>query len=146
MTADVLRSRLTAVMQAHCLWKAQLSTALTLGAHHLKVADAAREDRCRCGQLLHGMGSERASGRWQQARQHHARFHAEAGRVLELVVAGRAHEARQLASPGGDYLQASELLLGALRSWAEEGPADRVQRHPGVAATSRRASSATAPR
>lgn len=146
MTTNALKAQVHATIQAHCLWKAQLSTALTLGTTPFRAADVSRDDRCRCGQWLQGMRSERTSQRWERAREIHARFHAEAGNVLALVLAGKRSEARALASPGGPYLEASQLFIEELQSWVDEGQMTQVRSDPGAAATCRPATSATVPR
>ena len=120
MTADAFRAQVSAAINAHALWKAHLGTAITLGSAPFRVEDVGRDDRCKFGQWLHGLRSEKNAPQFEVVRALHARFHEEAARVLELALSGKAEEARARVAPEGEYATTSAQLVEALLAWSEE--------------------------
>ncbi len=120
MTADAFRAQVNAAINAHALWKAHLGTAITLGSTPFRVEDVGRDDRCRFGQWLHGLRSEKNAPQFEEVRALHARFHEEAAQVLDLALTGKADEARARVAPEGTYATTSARLVEALVRWSDQ--------------------------
>jgi Chemoreceptor zinc-binding domain len=120
MSASSFQVQVSAAITAHGLWKTHLFSAVALGETPFKLDEVARDDRCRFGQWLHGLGEERKSPHFERVRGLHARFHGEAARVLELATSGEGDAARRSLERGGAYQRASAELVGALGRWVGE--------------------------
>jgi methyl-accepting chemotaxis protein len=117
--ADDFKAQINAAISAHGMWKTRLYNAMTLKTADVTVADAQRDDRCKLGQWFHGLEAERSQPQFEVVRALHARFHAEAGRILALALAGQAKEARAAMDPGTEYDRVSTQLTDALNRWGK---------------------------
>lgn len=107
-------------IEAHEAWKDRLRVLVEAGRLDRPVEDFAADDRCALGRWIHGDAigpREREAPEFRRVHACHARFHMTAGRIAELVAAGRAAEAAHLLVEKGVFTQASIDLLDALMGW-----------------------------
>lgn len=119
MTRETTRAQLTDAISAHRLWQARLAYVIATG---VPTADAialtSRDDQCSFGRWLYGIvpaDNERAHH--EICKRLHARFHAEAIGALRLMSEGQQARALASISTGGDFTEASRLLIEAMTDW-----------------------------
>jgi hypothetical protein len=117
-----LAARLQVALASHAMWKHHLASALADGRVPKGLEEVRREDACAFGAWLLGTEALRQAAAFAPVRALHLRFHAEAARVLELVLDGQREAAARSLSPGGPFDQASRDLADALERWAGLGP------------------------
>jgi methyl-accepting chemotaxis protein len=128
-------------MAAHNAWKQRLLDAIRTGHSEHDPAKVSTDNQCDFGKWLYSMPHElQRSEDWQKVRALHAEFHKEAGRVLELALAGRQAEARQSLEHGGEYARRSAALIEAMIRWKKGSgtvpPAPAVARSAPTTVTS----------
>ena len=103
-------------IKAHREWKARFLAAMGK-LEKMDVSRIRADDLCHFGQWLHGSEAKGAFGHLAEYRQcveAHKAFHAEAGRVAELVNAADMHAAASKLNHGTPYAEASESLSMAV--------------------------------
>ena len=104
---------LNKAITAHSAWKGRLRTAVDGG----EVPDPATvrvDNLCDLGKWIHGEGKElEARPEFQDLRVKHARFHAAAAAVINLVVAKKTAEAAQSLDTG-EFAHASREVVAAI--------------------------------
>jgi len=102
----------------HGEWKRKLSDAITSGKSNISIAVAKSDRECEFGKWLLALSpTELANPHAKRAIELHKRFHAEAGRTLELAVSGKKPEAEKSMNLGGDYATASSDLTLHMMNW-----------------------------
>jgi methyl-accepting chemotaxis protein len=112
-------AQVKAAIAAHGMWKTHLVAAITSGSATVKADDAGRDDRCRFGKWLHGTPELAGRAGFREVVDLHARFHAEAAKVLDHALAARKEEARRLMASDSEYTRLSATLTRALQGWSE---------------------------
>ncbi len=106
---------LDAAIAKHAEWKVKLRTAI---AHHeqLDASTIAKDNCCQLGQWLYGAGKVKfgAKREFQSLIGLHKAFHAEAGKVSELINAKRYEEATHALENGTGYANASAEVRNAI--------------------------------
>jgi methyl-accepting chemotaxis protein len=113
-----LEQQINKAMAAHNAWKQRLLDAIQTGSSEHDPAKVSKDNQCDFGKWLYSLPpAVQRTEHWQNVRALHAEFHKEAGRVLELALAGRQAEARQSMEPGGEFTRRSAALIEALIRW-----------------------------
>ena len=105
---------------AHAEWKSRLHKTIETGKVESSVADVRSDSKCQFGKWLQGeelTPEEKQTVHYRTVKQLHTRFHEEAARVLELVVAGQKDAALKAVGLLGSYATASAALTNALAKW-----------------------------
>ena len=106
---------LDAAIAKHAEWKVKLRTAI---AHHerLDSATIAKDNCCQLGQWLYGPGKSKygAKPEFQSLIGLHKTFHAEAGKISELINQKRYAEATHALENGTGYATASAEVRNAI--------------------------------
>jgi methyl-accepting chemotaxis protein len=113
-----LEQQINKAMAAHNAWKQRLLDAIQTGRSEHDPAKVSKDNQCDFGKWLYSLPpAVQRTEHWQNVRALHAEFHKEAGRVLELALAGRQAEARQSLEHGGEFTRRSAALIEALMRW-----------------------------
>ena len=106
---------------AHGKWKLKLLTAINHGSSEHNPSTVRVDNLCEFGKWLYGptISDLTKQGKpYEVIKRLHAEFHRCAGSVLELALAGKKAEARELLE--GEYNQRSQILVKALTKWRGE--------------------------
>jgi uncharacterized protein YoxC len=115
-TAEVLEKAIA----AHGQWKGRLIRGLATRKLEMPASTIRKDDQCAFGKWLHGDSqSGQGSSHYPTVKKLHADFHQTAGRIAELVEAGRKGEAEKLMGIDGDYAAVSGKLTAALLDWKQ---------------------------
>ncbi len=114
-----LGEQITRAIGAHGHWKARLRSAADAGLSELDPATVRRDDVCEFGVWLHRTlePAERASSSYVLVRDLHARFHAEAAKVVDHVASGRRDAANAALEAGSPFSEVSGELTRAMMAW-----------------------------
>lgn len=104
-------------INSHTDWKIQLRHAISERTT-LDVASVARDDACDYGQWLHGPARQRFGTlpAYADCVLTHARFHARAAEVAEVINAGEHERAERLLGAGSAYALASRAAVLAIEA------------------------------
>ncbi|MFN7183764.1 MAG: methyl-accepting chemotaxis protein, partial [Thermomonas haemolytica] len=140
------------MIERHAQWKLRLKTYLQGKGEALDPADTAEASACQLDEWLHGPGQQvQHLPEFQHLLEHHKRFHAIAGKVVQEHQRGRTVQAQALLD--GDFTRETQATVTAIRALRDvvEGrrkapPAAAVPRPaaPAASAPVRRAASTTA--
>jgi hypothetical protein len=102
-------------IDSHMKWKERLSDFVAGKGDDLDAGSVGRDDLCPLGAWINGEGSlaHRDKPGFASLREVHTRFHASAGRVVDLVKQGRREEAMAMIEEG-EYADASDAVTAAL--------------------------------
>jgi hypothetical protein len=107
-----------AAIAAHEAWKARLLDAIQAGVSEWNPRTVKADNQCDFGKWLYGCPpAVRSSPHYGIVKKIHAQFHMEAGRVLEIALAGNKDYA--IADMAGQYTQISSSLVDELLKWKE---------------------------
>jgi len=112
--------QIQAALSAHAAWKQRLIEAIEKRSSTVAPATARLDDQCALGKWLHGSTLGRGmkqSAHYRKCLELHRQFHAAAGDVLALALAGKGDEAHRAMAPGSQFAQVSEALPSILREW-----------------------------
>jgi hypothetical protein len=114
-----LLAQIKAAVGAHGMWKARLQSAISTGKSDFDAANVAKDDKCDFGKWLHGgvSGAARSSASYNAVKAEHARFHAEAARVLSLALSGKRDEAKNAMAAGSAFAKISADLTREMMDW-----------------------------
>ncbi len=115
-----LKDEITKAIAAHGQWKLRLKTAIETGSLDFTVDTIRSDDQCVFGKWLYGdtiTPEIKASPHYSRVKTLHARFHQEAAKVAEAVLAGRKTEAETSMGITGDFTRASTELTRAMMDW-----------------------------
>lgn len=106
-------------LAAHGIWKVRLHEAIMSGASNFDPEIVSQDQECEFGKWLYSiLPRDRSPEFWPQARDLHARFHQEAGRILKLALAGKSDEAHLLIMDlRGEFVSTSVALTNTLYAW-----------------------------
>ena len=107
-------------LSAHAAWKQRLMDAAEKQTSAVAADTARLDDQCAFGKWLHGstLGhAAKQTAHYRQCLELHRRFHAAAGDVLALALAGKKEEAHRAMAPGSEFARISESLASALMAW-----------------------------
>jgi len=122
MNRTELAAQIRLALASHAMWKHHLAGALATRRAPWPIAEVRREEGCGFGAWLLGVEELRGAPHFTRVRELHARFHEEAARVLELILAGDREAAGLALAERGAFEQASRDLADALERWAGLGP------------------------
>jgi aerotaxis receptor len=107
---------LQAFTAAHLQWKTRLRDALRSG-EHFDIDTVRRDDCCKLGQWLHGVGRRRwrTLPAFDELLRGHAQFHREAAAVAQAANQRDAESVDRLLSPGSAFVQATQGCVMAMR-------------------------------
>lgn len=114
-TLDEINSAIT----AHGAWKEKLQTAINTGVCESTPDKVKMDNNCSFGKWLH----ERIDPEAKKSRYYddivamHAKFHQEAGTILDLALNGQAEKARTKMELGGDFTVFSGMLVKKMEVW-----------------------------
>lgn len=103
--------------KAHIDWKMKLTKYLDKADGSLNAEHVCKDDACPLGKWLYGDGvhyRDLASATFDRLKISHAEFHQTAGRVIELIHAGKLDEAKDLMDHDGTYSKASDKTVGLI--------------------------------
>ena len=108
---------LDAAIEKHAEWKVKLRSAI-VNREQLDAATIAKDDCCHLGKWLHGAGKAKFGNKseFRPLVALHKAFHAEAGKVSELINEKRYAEAEQALANGTKYAHASVSVRNAIAS------------------------------
>ncbi|MBL8658171.1 MAG: CZB domain-containing protein [Rhodospirillales bacterium] len=99
------------LLRAHAEWIVHLRE-YVYGSGTLDVQVIMRDDQCDLGRWIYGEAAPyRHLPEYEAARQAHALFHAEAAQVVNLMEAGRRHEAALAINQGGRLRNQSAAMV-----------------------------------
>jgi hypothetical protein len=103
---------------AHGMWKQRLRQAIDAGQSEFTVERVRPDNQCDFGKWLHGLPpTDKSSAHWKSVQDLHARFHAEAARVLEHALKGHKEKADDGLSPDSSFAKVSLELTAAMMKW-----------------------------
>lgn len=116
-----IREDLDKAIAAHGQWKVKLRRAIDTGEAESTPARVRQDNNCSFGKWLHQRidAQHKASPFYAEVVDLHARFHREAGTILELALAGRAEEAARLIGIGSPFSSLSGQLTRRMQAWRE---------------------------
>ena len=151
-SADDKISSFEDMIERHVQWKLRLKMILQGKGEDLDAAEAADDSACKLGEWLHGQGQQvQHLPEFQHLLEHHKRFHAMAGKVIQEHQRGRSAQAQALLE--GDFTRETQATVTAIRAMrdAVEGkrrpaaaPARRAAAAPVAATPIKRSASSTA--
>ena len=106
---------LDAAMEKHAEWKVKLRSAI-VNRGQLDAATIAKDDCCQLGQWLHGAGKSKLGKKpeFQSLVALHKVFHAEAGKVSDLINKKKYAEAERSLGSGTNFANASVSVRNAI--------------------------------
>ncbi|MBL8216887.1 MAG: CZB domain-containing protein [Bryobacterales bacterium] len=110
---------LNSAIAAHARWKGRLLTAIEQGKCDVSVADASRDDHCQFGKWLKETPGLTREQHYGKVKELHHKFHAEAGNVLSLALAGKKDAAKSSMNVGSPFLNVSSALTYAIVAWRD---------------------------
>ncbi len=127
-TDSSIHEQIQLALSAHGAWKQRLIDAIEKRSSAIAVGTARVDDQCAFGKWLYGETLERGVKRSEQygrCLELHRRFHAAAGDVLSLALAGDKDAASRAMAPGSEYARVSGALSSTLMEWDAESVASR---------------------
>ncbi len=105
---------------AHGMWKQRLREAIDTGKSEFTVERVRPDNLCDFGKWLYSLPpGDQTSTHWKTVKELHAKFHAEAARVLGLAVNGHKQEAEKALSTGSNFVKISSELTGTMMKWKD---------------------------
>ncbi len=106
---------LDAAMEKHAEWKVKLRSAI-VNRGQLDAATIAKDDCCQLGQWFHGAGKSKLGKKpeFQSLVALHRAFHAEAGKVSNLINKKKYAEAERSLGSGTNFANASVSVRNAI--------------------------------
>lgn len=118
-------------VHAHLQWLAEFR-GMAFTATYVDSATIGRDDCCTLGQWIHGEGQVRHAfdEAYVTLRHLHRCFHAEAGRIANLINRGRNDAAVAAIASGSPLLDLSQQVEAAVRRMAASTPDRGVPKDP----------------
>ncbi len=105
---------------AHMAWKTRLQKVIETHSSELTATESQNDTRCDFGKWLYSLPQEEQSTEyWKKTQKIHMEFHAEAGRILGLALAGKSTEAQEALTIQSKYGRLTDELLNTLNQWAK---------------------------
>ena len=103
---------------AHAAWKLKFRVAPRTGALPAPVETIAADDQCAFGRLLAALAPElEGDPDFRAVRVLHADFHANAGRLAQVIVAGDSERVAFELGAGGSFEKRALALSARLADW-----------------------------
>jgi len=104
---------------AHGMWKQKLRKAIDSGECESTPAKVKMDNNCAFGKWLHERIDAETKGShfYNDVVDLHAKFHKEAGAILELALNGKPEDANKLLGLGGDFAKYSGALTRTMKEW-----------------------------
>lgn len=113
-----LTDQIDKAIAAHATWKVRLRKAIADGKSDFSPTVVSVDNQCEFGKWLYSLPANDQEGQdWKNVREHHAKFHKEAGKVLWLALAGKKAEADTGLANGSPFAKISVELTSALMRW-----------------------------
>jgi len=104
---------------AHGLWKQRLIDAIETGKSDFTPETVSMDNQCVFGKWLYGCDHCKSSPYYEDVRELHAKFHQQAGTVLQHALAVQKTQAEELISIGSEYRKISSALTLKLIEWKD---------------------------
>ncbi|MDH5611216.1 MAG: CZB domain-containing protein [Gammaproteobacteria bacterium] len=106
---------------AHAMWKQKLRVAIDTGVCESTPDKVKMDNNCAFGKWLHERIDPKVKGtaHYKEVVDLHARFHKEAGSILELALNGNTDDANKLMKIGSNFSSLSAGLTLKMKSWRE---------------------------
>ena len=114
-----VHDEISKAISAHGQWKNKLRTAIDTGECESTPERVKQDNNCSFGKWLHERidPTAKESKYYDTAVEQHARFHQEAGRILEFALNGEKEEANRLIALGSDFSKYSAELTKTMKEW-----------------------------
>ena len=117
-----LADQIDKAIAAHAMWKVRLRKAISERKSDFTPAAVSVDNQCEFGKWLYSLpANDQQSQEWKSVREHHAKFHKEAGNVLGLALGGKTTEADTGLATGSPFAKISVELTSALMRWKKAG-------------------------
>ncbi len=114
----VSKEAIDEALAAHGQWKKRLQDAVSTGQSDFDPNTVRKDNACQFGKWLYGLPlADTKSDDYATIKTLHAEFHAIAGEILALALAGQKQEAQKKLEFGGEYGNTSGKLALALQAW-----------------------------
>jgi len=114
-----IKEQIKAAIGAHGLWKGRLKSAIDTGKSDVTVAAVQSDHDCAFGKWMDGLGAEGNCAKCKTCKDLHFKFHAAAGNVLALALAGKKQEALKAIATDSQFGKLSTDLTRALMEWSQ---------------------------
>ena len=114
-----MKEQINEAIDSHDMWKIMLRAAIDSGVSQTTPEQVKQDIHCPFGKWLH----ERVDSEAKQSPAYsdrvdlHAKFHQQAGAILELAINGSPDDAHKLMSVGQPFTRYSALLTLKLKEW-----------------------------
>ena len=107
------KEKIDAAIEAHIQWYAHLRMAVTLASSGFKPEVVRTDNNCEFGKWLYGNFPTQGNllPLYQEIKELHARFHIEAGKILELALQKKREEALTLMDFNSEFKKISTALI-----------------------------------
>lgn len=103
---------------AHGAWKERLTNAIETGKSEFSPVIVKTDNNCAFGKWFYSLSIEdKKTEFYQPVKELHAKFHEEAGKILDLAISGKKEEAKKAMDIGSEYLKTSSKLILLLSKW-----------------------------
>ena len=118
------RQQIDKAIGAHGLWKSRLREAIDTGESDFTAAVVKTDNSCDFGQWLHNTITLdlKATPQYRTILSHHAEFHMEAARILQMALAGKKADADACLSAASRFSAISAALTTAMMEWKRTIP------------------------
>lgn len=114
-----MKAEIDAAIAAHGYWKVRLKEAIRTGTSEFKPTLVRMDSQCEFGKWLYQSISpgDKNSPNYATVKELHAKFHKEAGRILELAISKKNVEAEQGIALGSEFARLSAEMVRTLSAW-----------------------------
>ncbi len=118
MTNQSINEEIRKAIGAHGAWKLRLTSAARAGDTSLPVETLKVDDACDFGKWLKSVAPQMAGDPdYARIKDMHRAFHAEAGRLAEMIRDGQAKAALAEMDSTGQFTRRSKDLTEAMTNW-----------------------------
>ena len=116
------KQKVDAAIEAHTKWITRLRVAIDNGTSEFQPAVVKTDNACEFGKWLYAdfPAALKGSPLFNEIRDLHATFHANAGRILEQALAGKKAEAMKDLDSDSAFRKSSLRLIGLLKTLKEQ--------------------------
>ena len=109
-------NKVDVAIHAHSQWLIRLIVAIDKGTSEFKPEIVKTDNNCEFGKWLYGgfPAQQRGSVLYKEIKDLHAKFHAEAARILSLAISNQNEEAMNALVDNGEFRKISKLLINKL--------------------------------
>lgn len=113
-----IQDEISSAITAHGEWKVKLRMAINSGQCETTPDKVKMDNNCSFGKWLHQrILPEDKGAYYSSVVDLHAKFHKEAGKILEIALNGGKEQATSLMDPGGEFRTLTDDLTNELRRW-----------------------------